>query len=92
LDRPLSQKGKEIFIKAVIQSIPTYIMSCFQVPVANCEHMRRDIADEWWGREEDRKKMHWRSWEWLSAPKSIGGLGFHDLVLFHQAMLARQCW
>jgi hypothetical protein len=31
--------------------------------------------------------MHWRSWEWLSTPKNLGGMCFWDLVLFNQAML-----
>jgi hypothetical protein len=36
--------------------------------------------------------MHWRSWEWMWTPKALGGMGFHDLVLFNQEMLGRQCW
>jgi hypothetical protein len=36
--------------------------------------------------------MHWRSWSWLSAPKSLGGMGFWDFVIFNQAMLGKQCW
>jgi hypothetical protein len=88
-DRPLSRAGSEAMIKAIIQAITTYVMSCFQLPVAICEQMRKLIANEWWGKENGRRKMHWRSWEWLSSPKDLGGMGFRDMEIFNQAMLGR---
>ena len=35
----LSQAGKVILIKAVIQAIPTYIMSVFKLPNTLCDEM-----------------------------------------------------
>jgi hypothetical protein len=92
LDRPASRSGKETLLKSVIQAIPTYVMSCFQIPVSNCDSMRKSIANYWWGMENGKRKLQWRSWEWLSMPKALGGMGFRDLSLFNQAMLGRQCW
>jgi hypothetical protein len=91
-DRLASRAGKETLLKSVIQDIPTFVMSCFEIPVANCDSMRKTIANHWWGMENGKRKLHWRSWEWLSTPKALGGMGFRDLPLFNQAMLGRQCW
>jgi hypothetical protein len=48
-DRPLSRAGKEIFLKSVAQAIPTYVMSCFRIPISICEKLQRPISNFWWG-------------------------------------------
>lgn len=39
----LSKAGKEVLIKAVLQSIPTYVMSCFKLP----DYLLNEIKF-WW--------------------------------------------
>ena len=43
----LSKAGKEILIKAVAQSIPTYIMGFFQLPMKLCEELNAMCAQFW---------------------------------------------
>ena len=50
-DRPLSRVGRETMLKSVAQAIPTYIMSCFQLPDFICDRMRVIVSDHWWGFE-----------------------------------------
>ncbi len=38
-EKLLSQAGHEVLIKAVIQAIPTYVMSCFKFPVKLCSEI-----------------------------------------------------
>lgn len=81
-----------MLIKSVVQALPSYATSVFKFSKGLCEELEHMTRDFWWGDEHDRKKIHWLSWEKLTRPEGQGGMGFRNLVLFNQALLARQAW
>jgi hypothetical protein len=58
----LSKAGKEILIKAVAQSIPTYAMSCFDLTKGFCDDLNMINARYWWSQQDKTNKIHWLSW------------------------------
>ena len=62
----LSRVGKEVLIKVVVQSVPTYTMGVFQLLVKLCDELNAMYARFWWGQVGDERKIRWKKWDLLS--------------------------
>ncbi|MBA0710858.1 hypothetical protein Golax_010113, partial [Gossypium laxum] len=87
--RLLSFGGKEVFIKAVLQSIPTYTLSIFLALKSVIEDLQTKLSKTWWSGKE-KENFGRCSIERRCTIQKVGGLGIRDIRLFNLALLGRQ--
>ena len=88
-EKMLSRARKEVLIKSVLQSIPTYVMFVFLLPTTLCSELTAMVRKFWWCSNGNENGIAWRSWKQLCRSKQVGGLGFRDIELFNLAFLAK---
>ncbi|CAN6541494.1 unnamed protein product [Malus baccata var. baccata] len=67
----LSHAGKEVLVKAVAMALPNYAMSCFKLPIGVCRDVERAIRNYWWRGNDQKKGIHWISWDRLMRHKKM---------------------
>lgn len=82
----LSQWGKELFIKSILQ-LPTYSMSCFLLPNSAYCKLERIINKLWWQKHKNKWGIHWCNWNQICQLKEDGGMGFRCLSKFNLVLL-----
>ena len=89
----MSQAGREVLIKMVIQAIPTFAIGYFKLPLGLCNEIEALIIKKFfWGLHGDKRKIHWVRWDELTKSKVIGGMRFRDLAHLNDYLLAKQAW
>ncbi|XP_042950057.1 uncharacterized protein LOC122282168 [Carya illinoinensis] len=61
----LSQAGKEVLLKAIVQAIPTYCMSIFKLPKSILNDINRLMQQFWWA------LLAKQGWRILQQPNSL---------------------
>lgn len=70
-----SRVGNEVLIKAVLRSIPTYMMSCFMLMGYLINSIEAAIRKFWWESGTDHK-MVWVSWAIFANRSVLGAWAF----------------
>ncbi|XP_074266479.1 uncharacterized protein LOC141589752 [Silene latifolia] len=88
----LSPAGRLTLISSVLSALSNYVLSVFKIPVSVANKINSLLSHFWWAGTRLRSTIHWCSKNFISLPKSEGGLGIRNIQCMNQALLGKLAW
>ncbi|KAK9268862.1 hypothetical protein L1049_000627 [Liquidambar formosana] len=88
----LSNMGRVILTKHVLNAIPTHVLACTTIPKTVLNKLNSIMAKFLWCDKDFDKRRHWVSWDLISLPFEEGGLGVRDFNDISAAFRVKQVW
>lgn len=90
--RSLNLARMLVLTKAVLQTIPIYMLSALLAPTRVLHQIGNIQRDFLWGKGEEKKKLPLVAWDKPCKPKIHGGLGLHDPDILSKVLGAKLWW
>jgi hypothetical protein len=87
--KQLSFAGRVTLAKSVIEAVPVYPMMSTKIPKSCLNDIQKLQRDFIWGDTTNERRFHAVSWEKITTPKWMGGLGLRKLDIMNQACLIK---
>lgn len=88
----LTFAGRVTLSKSVIQALLLYTMMSASILKACIEETHKLQRSFIWEQEEHSKKVHAISWDVVTKPKNLGGLGIRRLDVVNKACIMKLGW
>jgi hypothetical protein len=91
-NRSLSQGGRLVLVKYILESIHVYWLSITHVPKGILDHMRKKCYRFLWVGRRVEDDIPLVKWDRIAKPKELGGWGLKNMYAFNQALVAKSLW
>ena len=88
----LSQVGKVIVLKSILQNVSLYALSVFKIPRKFAQAIEKIQKLFLWTGMEIKKRLPLIGWEKVCMPLNKGGLGLIRVTTMNEFLLAKLLW